>query len=89
MGASVSASVAVIATMVADTARLAEELEAGFEQHPDAVVVRSLPGLGTILGARVLGEFGDEPNRYVSAKSRKNYASTSPITRALGTKGSC
>jgi hypothetical protein len=34
-------------------------------------VVRSLPGLGTILGARVLGEFGDEPNRYANAKSRK------------------
>ena len=86
MGASVSASVAVIATMVVQIATLAEELEAGFEQHPDAKVVRSLPGLGTILGARVLGEFGDEPNRYCSAKSRKNYAGTSPITRASGTK---
>ena len=49
-------------------------------------MVRSLPGLGTILGARVLGEFGDEPNRYANAKSRKNYAGTSPITRASGTK---
>ena len=86
MGASVSANVAVIATMATRIARLAEELDAGFEQHPDAVVVRSLPGLGTILGARVLGEFGDEPNRYVSAKSRKNYAGTSPVTRASGTK---
>ena len=86
MGASVSASVAVIATMVAQIATLAGELEAGFDQHPDAKVVRSLPGLGTVLGARVLGEFGDEPNRYASAKSRKNYAGTSPITKASGTK---
>jgi transposase len=86
MGASVTASVAVIATMVAQIATLAEELAAGFEKHPDAEVVRSLPGLGTILGARVLGEFGDEPNRYCDAKSRKNYAGTSPITRASGTK---
>jgi len=86
MGASVSASVAVIATMVAQIATLAGELEAGFEQHPDAEVVRSLPGLGTILGARVLGEFGDEPNRYHTPKCRKNYAGTSPITRASGTK---
>jgi hypothetical protein len=86
MGASVSASVAVIAAMVAQTAALAEGLEAGFDQHPDAEVVRSLPGLGTVLGARVLGEFGDEPNRYATAKSRKNYAGTSPITRASGTK---
>ena len=86
MGALVTASVAVIATMVTQIASLAKELEAGFEQHPDAEVVRSLPGLGTILGARVLGEFGDEPNRYCTAKSRKNYAGTSPITRASGTK---
>jgi transposase len=49
-------------------------------------VVRSLPGLGTILGARVLGESGDEPGRYATAKSRKNYAGTSPITKASGTK---
>ena len=39
-----------------------------------------------ILGARALGEFGDDPNRYAEAKSRKNYASTSPITRASGTR---
>ncbi|MGH3496719.1 MAG: IS110 family transposase [Nocardioidaceae bacterium] len=86
MGASVTASVAVIAAMVTQIAVLAQELEAGFEKHPDAEVVRSLPGLGTVLGARVLGEFGDEPNRYGTAKSRKNYAGTSPITRASGTR---
>ena len=86
MGASVAASVAVIATMVNQIAVLTGELEAGFDQHPAAKVVRSLPGLGTVLGARVLGEFGDEPNRYASAKSRKNYAGTSPITRASGNK---
>ena len=86
MGASVSASVAVIATMVAQITVLSSELEAGFEQHPAAKVVRSLPGLGTILGARVLGEFGDDPNRYATAKCRKNSAGTSPITRASGTK---
>lgn len=86
MGASVSATATVIVTMNAQIAELAKELDAHFEQHPDAEVVRSLPGLGTILSARVLGEFGDEPNRYATAKCRKNYAGTSPITRASGTK---
>jgi hypothetical protein len=33
-----------------------------------------------------LGEFGDEPDRYANPKSRKNYAGTSPITRAPGNK---
>lgn len=86
MGASVAASVAVITEMSVQITRLAEDLSTGFDQHPDAEVVRSLPGLGTILGARVLGELGDEPNRYATAKCRKNYAGTSPITRASGTK---
>jgi hypothetical protein len=34
----------------------------------------------------VLAEFGDDPARYASAKARKNYAATSPITRASGKK---
>ncbi len=84
MGASVRALVAVIGELVTQTARLEAELADRFEQHPDAKVIRSLPGLGMILGARVLGEFGDDPNRYADAKSRKNYAGTSPITRASG-----
>jgi transposase len=50
----------------------------------DAEIILSQPGLGPILGARVLAEFGDEHDRYVSAKTRKNYAGTSPITRASG-----
>jgi transposase len=65
---------------------LEQQLAADFEQHPDAEVVRSLPGLGTILSARVLGEFGDVPDRYLDAKSRRNYAGTSPVTRASGKK---
>jgi len=52
----------------------------------DAEIYLSQPGLGTILGARVLAEFGDDPNRYANAKARKNYAGTSPITRQSGKK---
>ena len=39
-----------------------------------------------ILAARILGEFGDDPDRYADAKARQNYAGTSPVTRASGTK---
>jgi Transposase IS116/IS110/IS902 family len=45
---------------------------------PDAEIYLSQPGLGTILGARVLAEFGDDADRYVDAKARKNYAGTTP-----------
>ena len=34
----------------------------------------------------MLGEFGDDPNRYTTAKCRKNYAGTSPLTIASGRK---
>jgi transposase len=84
MGASVAAVVAVIGELNTQIARLEEQLSEGFDQHPDAKIVRSLPGLGTVLGARVLGEFGDDPNRYADAKARKNYAGTSPISKASG-----
>jgi transposase len=86
MGATVRALVAVIGELNVQIAQLEATLADRFEQHPDAKVVRSLPGLGTVLGARVLGEFGDDPNRYADAKSRKNYAGTSPITKASGTR---
>jgi len=84
MGASVAALVAVIAEMQTQIERLEAELAERFEQHPDAKIIRSLPGLGMTLGARVLAEFGDDPNRYADAKSRKNYSGMSPITRASG-----
>jgi len=34
----------------------------------------------------MLGESGDGPHRYATGKARKNYAATSPITRASGKK---
>ena len=37
-----------------------------------------------MLAARVLAELGDDPDRYASAKARKAYAGTAPITRASG-----
>jgi transposase len=84
MGAAVKALVAVIGELNTQIAALETQLADRFDQHPNAKIIRSLPGLGTILGARVLAEFGDDPNRNVDAKSRKNYAGTSPITRASG-----
>lgn len=83
-GANAAALVAVINSFNTQIAALEAQMTDRFEQHPDAAIVLSLPGLGTILGARVLGEFGDDPNRYADARARRNYAGTSPITRASG-----
>jgi transposase len=84
--ATTKASVAIIGELNRQIAELEATLADRFEQHPDAGIYLSLPGLGRILGARALGEFGDDPDRYATAKSRKNYAGTSPITVASGKK---
>ena len=78
--------VAIIVELNRQINALETTLANRFEQHPDADIYLSLPGLGDVLGARVLGEIGDDPNRYADAKSRKNYAGTSPLTIASGKK---
>jgi len=84
--ATVRSLIAVIATLNQQVSRLQGQVEAHFGQHPDAEIYLSQPGLGEITGARVLSEFGDDPRRYASGKARRNYAGTSPITRASGKK---
>ena len=84
--ATTRAAVGIIGELNHQIADLEAELATHFETHPDADIYLSLPGLGVILGARVLGEFGDDPDRYTTAKSRKNYAGTSPLTVASGKK---
>ena len=78
--------IAVISTLNEQVKILEEQVRAHFGRHPDAEIYRSQPGMGAILGARVLGEFGDDPHRYADSKARRNYAATSPITRASGKK---
>lgn len=80
----VTALVAVITAANTQIDALGDELADRFGEHPDAAILLSFPGLGDVLGARVLGEFGDDPTRFTNARARRNYAGTSPITRASG-----
>ncbi len=82
--ASVRASAAILTTLNEQIKLMEDEVKACFGRHPDAEIYLSQPGMGPITGARVLAEFGDAPGRYTDAKSRKNYAGTSPITRQSG-----
>ena len=82
--ATVRAAAAVISVLNEQAAVMEAQVEAYFGQHPDAEIILSQPGLGKVLGARVLAEFGDDPDRYNGPSARKNYAGTSPITRASG-----
>jgi transposase len=84
--ATTRAAVGIIIELNRQITDLEAELATHFETHPDADIYLSQPGLGVVLGARVLGEFGDDPNRYTDAKCRKNYAGTSPLTIESGKK---
>ena len=84
--ATTPATVGIIGELNRQIGELETSLAAHFETHPDADIYLSPPGLGVVLGARVLGEFGDDPNRYTDTKPRKNYAGTSPLTIASGKK---
>ena len=55
-----------------------------FNQHPDAGIITSFPGLGLLTGARVLAETGDDRSRFQDAKGLKAYAGAAPVTRASG-----
>jgi transposase len=85
-GEAVRSMVRVIAGLHRETLRLEAELRARFEEHPDAEILSSLPGLGLVLGARVLAEFGDDPTRYRDARARRCYAGSAPVTRASGSR---
>lgn len=82
--ASTASLVKVLTSSIEAITELEGQLEASFGRHPAAELIRSQPRLGAVLGARVLAEFGDDPTRYADTKARRNYAGTSPITRASG-----
>jgi transposase len=88
VAAAYAATVRSLASMItafnAEVATMEEQVTACFGQARDAEIYLSQPGLGQILAARALGEFGDDEHRYASARNRKNYAGSSPITRASG-----
>ena len=82
--ATVRSLTALIEAFNTQIAAMDKQVSACFGQARDAEIYLSQPGLGQILAARAFGEFGDDPDRYASAKARKNYAGTSPITQQSG-----
>jgi hypothetical protein len=83
-GVAVADLTAILLDVVARIDGQEKELERALRTHPDAEIYLSLPGLGAVLSARALAEFGDDPNGYQDGKARKNYAGTSPITQRSG-----
>jgi transposase len=82
----VSALTRLLLQVRAELAGLEAQLSQAFRSHPDAKIFFSFTGLADILGARVLGESGDDPTRYADASARRNYSGNPPVTRASGKK---
>ncbi|CQR59425.1 Mobile element protein (plasmid) [Streptomyces leeuwenhoekii] len=53
---------------------LTEATVESFDTHPDAEIITSFPGLGSLTGARVLAEIGDDRSRFTDAKGLKAFA---------------
>ncbi len=67
----VVAEVKVIRALNEQVSALGTVVGEHFGQHPTAEIYLSQPGLGTVLAARTLGEFGDDTGRFSDARGRK------------------
>ena len=84
MGRQLQALVGQLDAACTAETELATAIEDVFGSHPHARVLTSFPGVGTIIGARLLGEIGDDPTRFSDARALKRYAGAAPITKASG-----
>jgi transposase len=84
MGAQTLALLRALDAAAVNADALADATEQAFNQHPDAEIITSLPGLGRLTGARVLAEIGDDRSRFADPRTLKAYAGAAPITRASG-----
>lgn len=62
---------------------LDRELEAMLQRHPDAALIRSLPGMGAVLTAQFIAEAGNL-SRFRSADALASAAGIAPVLRQSG-----
>jgi transposase len=84
LGRTVAGLITIVVAMGQAVDDLETELAREFDQHPQAAVLRSAPGLGPILAARVLAEIGDDPARFTDPNGLRAFAGTAPVTIASG-----
>jgi len=84
LGTTVAGLLTIVVSMQNAVEHLETQLKAEFDTHPQAVILRSAPGLGAILAARVLAEIGDDPTRFDDVSGLRAFAGTAPVTIASG-----
>jgi transposase len=60
------------------------EIERVLRLHPDGKLYLSLPGAADVLAARMVGELGDNRDRYRDPNIAQCEAGTAPVTRSSG-----
>ncbi|MEU6720428.1 IS110 family transposase [Nonomuraea sp. NPDC046802] len=63
---------------------LEAEATTAFMAHPQSKIYLSFPGVGSVMGTRLLAELGDDPARFSSSRGLKAYAGVAPLTWASG-----
>jgi transposase len=84
LGTTVTTLLGILTAMVTAVTALEKSLATAFDAHPQAQIYRSVPGVGTVLGARLMAEIGDDPHRFTTAAGLRAFSGTAPITRASG-----
>ncbi|MEV0269819.1 IS110 family transposase [Hamadaea sp. NPDC050747] len=84
MAAQISAVLGLFDAACHTEQHLRQQIAAQLALHPQAAIYLSFPGCGTLLAARLLGEIGDDPTRFATAKGLRGYAGLSPVTWASG-----
>jgi len=72
-------------TLAEEIAAYDAEIRRVLKTHPDGELYLSLPGAGDLLAARMVGELGDNRDRYRDPAIAQSAAGTAPVTRASGT----
>jgi transposase len=85
MGHEVVAHLAMLNQAIAQADMLTDQLTAAFREHPLAPIYLSFPGVGELIGARLLAEIGDDPTRFADGRGLRAYAGAAPLTWASGT----
>ena len=84
MGVQLRGLIGQLDALATTLAELETHIEQAFTAHRQARVVASFPGLGSVLGARLLAEIGDDPARFADGRALKAFAGAAPVTRASG-----
>ncbi|MCH7928819.1 MAG: IS110 family transposase [Candidatus Dadabacteria bacterium] len=61
-----------------------KEIKKHYEQHPDINIFNTLPGVGKIIGPRLLACFGDQRDQFPHFNNIQCLAGTAPVTKRSG-----